>query len=103
METITKIKSYYKDYKDYDKFIDACFKLKEKGNVNDISIRRFIYYHFKNNIFLYRNCDFQTLKKRFKIELRNSEVQVLNYDYENYVKSIKNASKYRMILMEYKL
>jgi hypothetical protein len=36
METITKIKSYYKDYKDYDKFIDACFKLKEKGNVNDI-------------------------------------------------------------------
>ena len=103
METITKIKSYYKEYKDSEKFIDACFRLKEKGNTNDISIRRFIYYHFKNNFILYRNCDFNTLKKRFKIELRNSETQVLNYNYEDYVKSIKNASKYRMILMEYKL
>jgi hypothetical protein len=103
METITKIKDKYKEYKDSEKFIDALISIQDKTKLNTFQIRRFINYHFSNNVYLYRNCDLKTLQTTFEIQLRNSQKYVNSYDYELYLTSIKNASKYKLVLMEYNL
>jgi hypothetical protein len=102
-ELINRLKEKYAEYKYSSDFIDNCFKTFTDAGFKTKIITSFIYNHFSNRIIENRSCTQHKLIFLYNLHLRNSTIQIQDCLYKSYMLSSTNASKYRMILMEYKL